>query len=170
MAYTVRNIYKLRKRETTHEGALQLKCRSHTIQLFGFINNANCWNLVCILLCSSHYRLNTYFTDKRDQPIPSPLSLRLGSSTSTLTGISTSNGWHDTGTPTVTVPDHAPKSAQRQGRFARYKGFQCLINTWDWTHAQHVAPQQRAGCVTIVVSSSVLGSAKINARITRWDH
>ena len=54
------SVYKLSKRETTHEGALQLKCRSHTIHLFGFINNANYWILVCILLRSSHYRLNTY--------------------------------------------------------------------------------------------------------------
>ena len=146
-------------------------CRSHTTYLSNFINNANCWILVCILLCSSHYRLNTYFISPTNVTSPSlphssasdlarPHQLSLGLRFAYLRKqyyVSTSNGWHDTGhcTPTVTVPVHASKSAQHQGPFAEYKRFQCFTNTWNSTHAQHVDPQQRAEWVTIVVPSSV---------------
>ena len=46
-------------------------CRSHTTYLSNFINNANCWILVCILLCSSHYRLKTYFISPTNVTSPS---------------------------------------------------------------------------------------------------
>ena len=42
-----------------------------------------------------------------------------------------------------------------QGPFAVYKWFQWFTNTWNWTHTQHIDPQQCARCVMIVVSSSV---------------
>ena len=48
-----------------------------------------------------------------------------------------------------------PNLPQRQRPFAGYKRFQCFTNTCNLIHAQHVDPQQRTGCVTIVVSSSV---------------